>query len=153
MRVLIQEVSFSNVKVDGKVIASIGPGFLIFSAFKDGDDITNLTKMADKISKLRIFPDQNGKTNLSLKDVGGEVLSVSQFTLYASCLEGNRPSFIEAMRPEKSKPLFAIWNNLLEERFGNIGKGIFGADMKVELCNEGPFTLWLDSDTLFPEKK
>ena len=149
MRVVVQEVKYASVTVDNVKIASINRGFLLFVGFDSNDDENILPKMADKIVKLRIFPDENGKTNLSLKDVDGEILSVSQFTLYASLKDGNRPSFIDAMRPEFAKPLFDRWNEILKERFNKLQTGIFGADMKVELLNDGPFTLILDSRELF----
>lgn len=149
MRVVVQEVKYASVTVDSVKIASIDRGFLLFVGFDSSDDENILPKMADKIVKLRIFPDENGKTNLSLKDVDGEILSVSQFTLYASLKDGNRPSFVNAMRPEFAKPLFDKWNEILKERFNKLQTGIFGADMKVELLNDGPFTLILDSRELF----
>ncbi len=149
MRVVVQEVKYASVTVDSVKIASINRGFLLFVGFDSSDDENILPKMADKIVKLRIFPDENGKTNLSLKDVDGEILSVSQFTLYASLKDGNRPSFVNAMRPEFAKPLFDKWNEILKERFNKLQTGIFGADMKVELLNDGPFTLILDSRELF----
>ncbi len=149
MRVVVQEVKYASVTVDNVKIASINRGFLLFVGFDSSDEENILPKMADKIVKLRIFPDENGKTNLSLKDVDGEILSVSQFTLYASLKDGNRPSFVNAMRPEFAKPLFDRWNEILKERFNKLQTGIFGADMKVELLNDGPFTLILDSRELF----
>ena len=149
MRVLVQEVKYASVTIDGEKIASIGRGFLLFVGFNNEDTEDILPKMADKVVKLRIFPDENGKTNKSLTDVGGEILSVSQFTLYASAKDGNRPSFVNAMRPELSSPLFDKWNELLRKRFPKVQTGVFGADMKVELLNDGPFTLILDSRELF----
>jgi D-tyrosyl-tRNA(Tyr) deacylase len=153
VRVLVQAVSAASVTVEGQEVGSIGPGFLLFVAFAAGDDDRTISKMADKILKLRIFPDKNGKTNLSLKDMGGNILSVSQFTLYADVREGNRPSFAAALKPEEAKPLFALWNNLLRASLPSLATGIFGADMKVSLINDGPFTLWLDSAVLFGAKK
>ncbi len=147
MRVLVQEVKYASVTIDGEKIASIGRGFLLFVGFNVEDKEEILPKMADKVVKLRIFPDENGKTNRSLADVDGEILSVSQFTLYAK--DGNRPSFVNAMRPELSSSLFDKWNELLKERFPKVQTGVFGADMKVELLNDGPFTLILDSQELF----
>jgi D-aminoacyl-tRNA deacylase len=152
MRVLVQEVLEASVKIDGQTVGAIQRGFLLFVGFKEGDDETTIRKMVDKVLKLRIFPDENGKTNKSLADVGGGVLSISQFTLYANTKEGNRPSFIDALRPELSKPLFALWNNELRERIPTLQTGVFGADMKVSLINDGPFTLYLDSDELFGRK-
>lgn len=105
--------------------------------------------MRDKVLKLRIFPDNNGKTNLSLDQVGGEILSVSQFTLYGEVKEGNRPSFVKSMKPDEARVLFALWNNLLKEKMPSLKTGVFQADMQVELINDGPFTLWLDSKELF----
>ncbi len=149
MKVLVQEVKHASVTIDGNIVASIEKGFLLFVGFSLLDDETVLPKMADKVVKLRIFPDENGKTNKSLKDVDGEILSVSQFTLYASAKEGNRPSFVNAMRPEMASEMFDKWNALLKERFPKVQTGVFGADMKVELLNDGPFTLILDSRELF----
>ncbi len=149
MRVLVQEVKYASVTIDGEKIASIGRGFLLFVGFNVEDKEEILPKMADKVVRLRIFQDENGKTNRSLADVDGEILSVSQFTLYASAKDGNRPSFVNAMRPELSSPLFDKWNELLKERFPKVQTGVFGADMKVELLNDGPFTLILDSQELF----
>jgi D-tyrosyl-tRNA(Tyr) deacylase len=149
MRVLLQEVLSASVKIDGKEVGAISRGYLLFVAFTAGDDERILQRMAEKVLKLRVFPDENGKTNKSLADVGGSVLSVSQFTLYADAKEGNRPSFVKAMRPEEVKPLFALWNNYLRQALPSLQTGVFGADMKVSLINDGPFTLWLDSEELF----
>lgn len=153
MKVLLQLVKHASVTIDEEKVASIDRGYLLFTGFTDGDNEETCKKMAEKIAKLRIFPDENGKTNKSIFDVGGNVLSVSQFTLYANCKEGNRPSFVNAMRPDQSKPLFALFNNMLREKFPNLETGVFGADMKVELLNDGPFTLVLESDELFGGKK
>jgi D-aminoacyl-tRNA deacylase len=149
MRVLVQEVAHAEVSIEGKQVAAIKRGYLLFVAFTEGDSEETAKRMAEKIVKLRIFPDQNGKTNLALRDVQGGVLSVSQFTLYGDVKEGNRPSFVKASRPEESKPLFALFNNYLRELIPTLQTGVFGADMKVELLNDGPFTLWLDSEELF----
>lgn len=153
MRVLVQAVNEASVVIEGKEVGAIQRGFLLFVGFTEGDDETTIKRMVDKVLKLRVFPDENGKTNKSLSDIGGNVLSVSQFTLYADAKEGNRPSFIQAMRPELAKPLFALWNNELREKMPSLQTGVFGADMKVHLINDGPFTLWLDSRELFGEKK
>src|SRR5574344_478377 len=152
MRILVQEVLEASVKIDGQEVGRIGRGFCLFVAFKEGDNEETIRRMVDKVTKLRIFPDENGKTNRALSDVGGNILSISQFTLYANAKEGNRPSFVEALRPELSKPLFALWNNELREKMPALQTGVFGADMKVSLINDGPFTLWLDSDELFGRK-
>lgn len=148
MRILVQEVKKAEVWIDGKVFSSINRGFCLFVGFTHGDDQKIIEKMADKVSKLRIFPDENGKTNLSLFDVGGEILSVSQFTLYGSVKEGNRPSFVESLRPDEARTLFALWNNILSSKVPSLKTGVFQADMDIHLINEGPFTLWLDSKEL-----
>ena len=152
MRVLLQRVQKAKVEVDGKAIASIERGYLLLVGFCEGDDAEIASKMAEKILKLRVFEDENGKTNLSLSQVGGNILSVSQFTLYASIKEGNRPSFVDALRPGRAKPLFAFFNSKLAETLPSLQTGEFGADMKVSLLNDGPFTLMLDSHELFKEK-
>lgn len=149
MRILLQEVQEASVTIEGEMVSSIGRGYLIFVGFKEGDDIDIIKKMCDKLLKLRIFPDENGKTNLSLSDVGGNILSVSQFTLYANLKEGNRPSFKTSLPYNEAKPLFALWNNVLRERLPTLQEGVFGADMKVRLLNDGPFTLMLDGEELF----
>jgi len=149
MRILVQKVQKASVTIAAKEVASIGRGFLLFVGFTFGDDPGVVAKMADKVSKLRIFPDENGKTNLALDKVGGSVLSVSQFTLYGDVKEGNRPSFVRALQPDYAKSLFALFNNLLREAVPSLETGIFQADMEVSLVNEGPFTLWLDSGELY----
>ncbi len=149
MRVLVQEVKRASVTINDELYSSINKGFLLFVGFTDGDNEETLRKMRDKVIKLRIFPDENGKTNLSLDQVGGEILSVSQFTLYGDMSEGNRPSFVKSMKPDEARVLFALWNNLLKEKMPTLKTGVFQADMQVELINDGPFTIWLDSDELF----
>lgn len=149
MRILIQEVSKATVRIDGEIHSQIGKGLLLFVGFSAGDDEETLKKMRDKVVKLRIFPDEKGKTNLSLDQIHGEMLSVSQFTLYGEVKEGNRPSFVTSLKAEEARGLFALWNNLLRERIPTLQTGVFQADMKVELVNDGPFTLWLDSKELF----
>jgi D-aminoacyl-tRNA deacylase len=148
MRVLVQLVLEAHVDIAGKTVGQTGRGFLLFVGFTQGDTIDTLTKMADKVTKLRVFPDENGKTNKSLTDIGGSILSISQFTLYADAKEGNRPSFVKAMPGKDSEPLYALFNNMLKERGFHVETGVFGADMKVHLINDGPFTLWLDSEEL-----
>ena len=148
MRVLLQLVNRASVTVDGSIVSSIGKGFLLFVGIGEGDDEAMASKMAVKVSKLRIFPDENGKTNLSLKDVDGEILSVSQFTLYASAKEGNRPSFTRVMRQDEARPIYEEFVSTLKENVP-VKEGIYRADMKVELVNDGPFTLILDSEELF----
>lgn len=149
MRALVQVVDRASVSIDGNKISSIEKGFLVFLGLTEGDDEATARKMAEKIMKLRVFEDENGKINLSLDSVGGEILLVSQFTLYGNMKEGNRPSFVEALRPEKAKPLYAYFASILREKFPSLQEGVFGADMRVELVNHGPTTLWLDSKELF----
>lgn len=149
MRVLVQVVTEASVTIDNSLYSSIGKGFLLFVGFTQGDDLEIMKKMADKVTKLRIFQDENGKTNKSLLDVNGSILSVSQFTLYGNAKEGNRPSFVDALKPDEARSLFALWNNLLKERFPRVETGVFQADMKIGLVNDGPFTLWLDSKDLW----
>jgi len=149
MKAVLQRVTEASVRVDGEVIGSIGKGFFILLGVSDEDDEAVADKMADKICKLRIFEDENGKTNLSLKDVGGEVLVVSQFTLYADCRKGNRPSFIGAGAPAEADRLYEYFMDRCRTHVDRVEHGRFGADMKVSLVNDGPFTLMLDSRELF----
>ncbi len=148
MRILLQLVQNASVSVEGEQIAKIEKGYLLFVGFTAGDDEHVLRKMAEKVFKLRIFPDENGKTNLSLSQVGGHILSVSQFTLYANMKEGNRPSFTDCMKPEEAREKFDLFNKILREFEPTLQTGRFQADMKVSLLNEGPFTLILDSREL-----
>ena len=149
MRVVLQNVLSSSVSIDGKIISSINKGFLLLVGFTHTDNELIVDKMINKIVGLRVFMDEFGKTNLSLKDVGGEILSVSQFTLYGNVKEGKRPSFVNAMRPEIATKLYDYFNLKLKETGLNIQTGIFGADMKVNLINDGPFTLIIDSRELW----
>ena len=149
MKAVLQRVTEASVRVDGEVIGSIGKGFFILLGVSDEDDEAVADKMADKICKLRIFEDENGKTNLSLKDVGGEVLVVSQFTLYADCRKGNRPSFIGAGAPAEADRIYEYFMDRCRTHVDRVEHGRFGADMKVSLVNDGPFTLMLDSRELF----
>lgn len=144
MRVVIQRVNHAKVTVDGEITGEIAKGFLLLVGLKEGDGAEQVQKAADKIAKMRIFEDEQGKTNLGIKDVGGEILSVSQFTLLADTKKGNRPSFVHAMRPPKSKDLWEDFNQELVKQGLHVEKGEFGADMKVELENDGPFTIVLD---------
>lgn len=144
MRVVIQRVNHAQVAIDNEIVGKINKGFLLLVGLKDGDTDEIVKKAADKIAKMRIFEDENGKTNLSLKDVDGEILSVSQFTLLANTKKGNRPSFVEAMRPPKSKELWEEFNQELEAKGLHVETGEFGADMQVSLENNGPFTIVLD---------
>lgn len=146
MRVVLQMVMHACVKVEGEVIGEIGKGFLILLGVAETDTEAAAERMADKICKLRIFEDEEGKTNLSLGDVGGEILVVSQFTLYADCHKGNRPSFIGAGAPDKAERLYEYFTERCRRYVGKVEHGSFGADMKVELLNDGPFTLVLEGD-------
>ncbi|MDE7051031.1 MAG: D-tyrosyl-tRNA(Tyr) deacylase [Lactobacillus sp.] len=144
MRVVIQRVNKAQVAIDNEIVGKIKRGFLLLVGLREGDELDQVKKAADKIAKMRIFEDENGKTNLSLKDVNGEILSVSQFTLLANTKKGNRPSFVEAMRPPKSKELWEDFNQELESKGFHVETGEFGADMQVSLENDGPFTIVLD---------
>lgn len=140
MKTVIQRVTEARVEVDGKVTGEIKKGFLVLVGFTHGDTEADCIKTAKKISGLRIFSDENDKINLSLKDVGGDILCVSQFTLYADCSHGNRPSFVNAALPELAEPLYDFFCRELE-KYAHTERGIFGADMKVSLLNDGPFTV------------
>ena len=144
MRVVVQRVNKAQVTIDNEVVGKIKRGFLLLVGLREGDELDQVKKAADKIAKMRIFEDEDGKTNLSLKDVNGEILSVSQFTLLANNKKGNRPSVVEAMRPPKSKDLWEDFNQELENRGFHVETGEFGADMQVSLENDGPFTIVLD---------
>lgn len=149
MRVLVQRVATAEVTVAGRASGAIGPGLLLLVGITHSDDEATLKRMADKLVKLRIFADEAGLMNRSVLDVGGDVLAVSQFTLYADARKGNRPSYTEAARPEVASPLFDRFVAALAQRLGKpVATGVFGADMKVQLLNDGPVTIWLDSATL-----
>lgn len=148
MRMIIQRVAKAAVTVDGAVIGAIGKGYLVLLGVTEEDNEAVADKMVDKMVKLRIFVDQQGKTNLSLADVEGEILIVSQFTLYADCKKGNRPSFTKAGSPENANRLYGHVIERCKQQVKVVEHGEFGADMKVELVNEGPFTVLLDSETL-----
>lgn len=148
MRFVIQRVSRASVTVDNEVIGSIGRGYMVLIGVCDADDEAVADKMVDKMIKLRINEDAEGKTNLSLADVDGGLLLISQFTLYANCKKGNRPSFVEAGSPDMANALYEYIIERCRERVPVVEKGSFGAEMAVELVNEGPFTIVLDSDTL-----
>lgn len=149
MKVVLQRVREAAVAVDGQEIGRIGKGFLLLVGVSNEDDERIADRMIDKICKLRIFEDANGKTNLSLSDVDGQVLVVSQFTLYADCHKGNRPSFIGAGQPDLAESLYEYMIKGFQERIPVVQHGSFGADMKVSLINDGPFTILLDSKELF----
>ena len=152
MRFVLQRVKHASVKVDGELIGSIGRGYMVLMGVSDTDTEEITDKMVDKMCKLRIFEDENGKTNCSLADVDGEILLISQFTLYADCSHGNRPGFTGAGNPELANHLY---EHALARCAGQVRKvehGIFGADMKVELLNDGPSTILPDSDTIVKKK-
>lgn len=148
MRALVQRVTRAQVSVEGQVVGSIGKGYLILLGVGHEDSRAQAEKLWSKISKLRIFEDENGKTNLSLADVNGDVLVVSQFTLFADCKKGNRPSFTQSARPELATELYEEFLKLAQNDVSRVESGVFGAYMQVELVNDGPFTIWLDTDTL-----
>ncbi len=149
MRFLIQVVKNAKVDVDGKTVGEIDKGLLVFVGVCDADDQTVADKMIKKTANLRIFEDSEGKTNLSVKDVNGSMLVISQFTLYADCRKGNRPSFVNAGSPDHANELYEYIVSELGSSYDiHVEKGIFGADMKVALVNDGPFTVMLDSDDL-----
>ncbi len=148
MRFVIQRVSESEVRVDGRILGKIGRGFMVLIGVCDTDTKETADKMVKKMLGLRIFEDENGKTNLSLDSVGGELLLISQFTLYANCRKGNRPSFIEAGAPDMASDMYEYIIGKCKEQVSVVERGQFGADMKVSLVNDGPFTIILDSDNL-----
>ena len=149
MKVILQTVLSANVKILGNVVASISKGYLLLVGFTDGDTKETVDVLVDKIIKLRTFSDDHGLINLSLEDVDGQILSVSQFTLYADTTKGRRPSFTHALNPNDALDLYEYFNKELEQKLSKpISTGVFGADMKVESINDGPFTLILDSKEL-----
>jgi D-aminoacyl-tRNA deacylase len=146
MRLVLQRVSSASVTVDGTTTGQIGPGLLILAGIEHDDSADDLAWLVSKVTQMRIFADAEGKMNLSVKDSGGDLLVVSQFTLHASTKKGNRPSFIRAARPETAIPLYEQFLALLEAEMGKpVARGIFGADMQVALVNDGPVTICIDS--------
>ena len=148
MRALIQRVSEASVTVDGAVIGEIGPGLLILICAMQGDEEAQADKLAAKIAKLRIFKDEHGRMNRSVKDIDGSALVVSQFTLAADTSRGNRPGFSTAASPDDGNRLYEYFADQVAAQGIPVAKGQFGADMKVSLLNDGPVTIWLDTDTL-----
>ena len=144
MKVVIQRVANAQVEVNEKIVGKISKGYLVLFGVKEGDTIEQADALADKICKLRIFEDENEKMNLSINDVSGELLIVSQFTLYANCEKGNRPSFVEAMETKKANEIYEYFVERCKEKVKKVEKGVFGADMKVSLLNDGPVTIVLE---------
>lgn len=145
MKIVLQRVKQASVHSEGRLLGEIGCGYLILIGIGEGDTPQQAEKLADKIKKLRVFPDEEGKTNRSIDDVNGGVLVVSQFTLYADCRKGNRPSFIGAGAPDEARKLYDYFLQLCKSRFQKTAYGSFGADMQVSLINDGPFTLILEA--------
>ncbi len=152
MKFVIQRVTDAKVSVDGKVVGKIGKGFMVLIGIAGTDTVEIADKMIKKLIGMRIFEDENGKTNLALKDVGGELLLISQFTLYGDCKKGNRPSFVNAGAPDMADEMYQYIISQCKKEIDVVEKGIFGADMKVSLVNDGPFTIVLDSDEIIKNK-
>ena len=148
MKAVIQRCLNAELRVDGELISKIEKGMVVFLGVGVGDSEVELEKINKKIAKLRIFEDENGKMNLSIKDIGGEILLVSQFTLYGDCSHGNRPSFIMAERPEKANELYLKMKEYLINQNIPVKTGVFGADMKINVLNDGPVTILIDSNDL-----
>lgn len=141
MRAVIQRVGKTVLSVDGRLISEIGCGLAVYLGVGTEDSEKNAETMAKKIAALRVFEDENGKMNLSVREAGGEILLISQFTLYGDCSRGNRPSFTQAARPEQAEPLYELTASLLREKGLSVKTGVFGADMKIEQYNDGPVTI------------
>lgn len=149
MRVVVQRCSRAEVRIDGIAVGKIGQGFMLLVGITETDTQAEANILAKKIAQLRVFEDTEGKMNLAIHDVGGAILSISQFTLYADCHKGNRPSFIRAARPEQASPLYDYFNETLRTTYNlQVETGRFGADMKVDFINDGPVTILLDTDDL-----
>ena len=148
MKAIVQRVKSAQVDIEGKTVGKIGNGFLILLGVRQGDDERHAKALAEKISTLRIFTDENDKMNLSLKDIGGSALIISNFTLYADCSHGRRPSFIAAARPETAEPLYEYFCDVVNGNDIHVEKGVFGADMQVSLINDGPVTIDIDTKDL-----
>lgn len=149
MRVVIQRVKNASVKIDGNVNGKINTGFLVLLGIASTDTKQDVDYLVKKVVNLRVFSDENDKMNLSLKDVNGELLVISQFTLYGNCREGNRPSFIEAARPDVAIPLYEYFVEECRKQISVVETGVFGADMKVSLLNDGPVTIIIESKNRF----
>ncbi|MCL2548031.1 MAG: D-aminoacyl-tRNA deacylase [Symbiobacteriaceae bacterium] len=149
MRAIVQRVTKGRVIVDGEVIGAINRGYVVLVAFRSGDDVTRMTYMVDKLANLRLFPDEEDKMNLSLDDIAGEILVISQFTLYGDARKGRRPSFSDSAPAAEAQELYETFLSLLRERGLRVQAGQFQAYMQVELTNDGPVTIMLDSEKLF----
>lgn|SRR5574344_1958545 len=149
MRLVIQNVTKASLSIENNIYSSIEEGFLVLVGYEESDNLDLAKKMVDKMLKLRVFQDSSGKTNLSLKDIAGNILFVSQFTLYASCKDGNRPSFTYCMKPDAAKKLYQETSEYLSTLLPQAKFGVFGADMDISLINKGPFTIILDSKELY----
>ncbi|MBQ4274552.1 MAG: D-tyrosyl-tRNA(Tyr) deacylase [Clostridia bacterium] len=152
MRAVIQRVSSASVEVDGKIVGSCGKGYLILLGVAEGDTETDADLLCKKIAALRIFRDENEKMNLSIRDVDGEALIISQFTLYANYRHGNRPDFLASAKPDEANRLYEYFKTILSREVRRVECGIFGADMKVSLTNDGPVTICMDSEVLKKKK-
>lgn len=152
MKIVLQRVKEANVTIDGEIHGAIGKGYMILVGFNEEDNHEIIDRLVEKVIHLRVFEDENQKMNRSLLDVEGSILSISQFTLYADCRKGRRPSFINAAKPDISSPLYDYFNECLRNQGIHLETGIFGADMKCALINDGPVTIVLDSDELIPHK-
>ena len=148
MRVVIQNVNRASCTINNKIVGEISRGFCVFVGFTHNDTKERVERMVNKLVSLRLFDDENGKTNLSLNDINGSILSISQFTLYASLKDGRRPSFVNAMRPDEATKLYDYFNECLISRGYKVEKGVFGAEMIIDIKNHGPFTTILDSEDL-----
>lgn len=146
MKIVVQRSKGANVKVDGKVVGEIDYGMVVLVGFTEGDTDKEIDYLVDKVINLRIFDDENGVMNKSLVDIGGSILSISQFTLYADTRKGRRPSYVKALGGEKAIDLYQVWNQKLKNSGINVQEGIFGAEMEVSLVNDGPVTIILEKE-------
>lgn len=153
MRIVVQRVKYASVTIDGKVNGEINNGFLVLLGIKSTDSKQDVDYLVKKVINLRIFTDENNKMNLSLKDTNGKLLIISQFTLYGDCKDGNRPSFIEAAKPDVAIPLYEYFVSECKKQIPIVETGVFGADMKVELLNDGPVTIIIDSENKKKNRK
>ena len=152
MKIVLQRVKEASVTIDGEVHGAIGKGYMVLVGFNEEDNHEIIDRLVEKVIHLRVFEDENQKMNRSLLDVEGSILSISQFTLYADCRKGRRPSFIDAAKPDVSSPLYDYFNECLRNHGVHVETGVFGADMKCALINDGPVTIVLDSNELMPHK-